>query len=402
MARSSSRRALDSYRADPQQSTDSAPRRPSSWSSGSGRYGGWGARTPSYGDTAGDYRLRGWSMPPAYARSAGERFGPWSAVLLWGLLDTLSRPGHAEFFHHHYDDPGYRAWRTEADEQARNNPELGQKLHDLDSHLAALEGQPRNPGYLPPDVDQPEESSSFPALLLIAVCVLVVYLGWRYLSGDIAKGKKTMLGHSQRTPYRPKWFRVGMTVPVDPSLFILAESCTSVRSPEAATASGLISVSSLGVALSDGLSWHRLYLSATSFFQVHLDEQGNPDECRYFSLLDEITPADQDEWGFWLDRTEGMIGWPEFQTKDGKIYQRVWTPGGGQRSAPREIDEIVETAEGSRNRRQQAMLYARETGATAPAPKTEYLLASAIEQDGAAWVAIHVGIDVSISALQLS
>jgi hypothetical protein len=64
-----------------------------------------------------------------------------------------------------------------------------------------------------------------------------------------------------------------------------------------------------------------------------LGRDGMPDECRYFSLLDQITPASQDEWGFWLDPAQGMIGWPQFQTKDGKLYDRVWAPG-GPRVAP--------------------------------------------------------------------
>jgi hypothetical protein len=28
--------------------------------------------------------------------------------------------------------------------------------------------------------------------------------------------------------------------------------------------------------------------------------------------------------GLWLDPAEGMIGWPSFQTKDGKMYGRAW------------------------------------------------------------------------------
>jgi hypothetical protein len=53
-------------------------------------------------------------------------------------------------------------------------------------------------------------------------------------------------------------------------------------------------------------------------------------------------------------------------------------------------------------RHEQTMLYARATGAIAPAPVTEYLLVSAIEQDAAAWVALWIGIDLPIAALQLS
>ena len=35
---------------------------------------------------------------------------------------------------------------------------------------------------------------------------------------------------------------------------------------------------------------------------------GQPDECRYFSLLDEIVPSSSEEWAFWLDAAEGVMG----------------------------------------------------------------------------------------------
>ena len=77
-----------------------------------------------------------------------------------------------------------------------------------------------------------------------------------------------------------------------------------------------------------GVRWQRVYLpGGQRFFQVHLDADGQPDECRYFSLLDEIVPSSSEEWAFWLDEAEGVIGWPEFQAKDGKVYTRIWTQG---------------------------------------------------------------------------
>ena len=39
------------------------------------------------------------------------------------------------------------------------------------------------------------------------------------------------------------------------------------------------------------------------------------------------SPADADEWAFWLADEDGMIGWPEFQSKDGHTYARQWLPG---------------------------------------------------------------------------
>jgi hypothetical protein len=167
------------------------------------------------------------------------------------------------------------------------------------------------------------------------------------------------------------------------------------------TGSGMVMLEAVGEAVSEGATWHRGYVAGgRSFLQIHLDGRGELDECRYFSLLDEVTPGDEAEWAFWLDAAEGMIGWPEFQAKDGKTYQRLWVEG-QDRVAPREIDETLEMAAGISRSRQQAMLYARATGAAAPAPQTEYLLLAAAEQDNSASVTIHVGIDLDPNSLQL-
>ena len=197
---------------------------------------------------------------------------------------------------------------------------------------------------------------------------------------------------------RPAGLRVGMTLPFDPAPFLLAAPVTTVRMPTAATASGMLTVNELGVLTGDTLVWWRLYVADGAFFQLHLDTNAQPDECRYFSLLDEVTPADAGEWALWLG-DEGLIGWPEFQTQDGRLYRRQWTRG-TTRIAPRAFDEHIETGSGAaRWQRQQAMLYARATLAAPPAPPTEYLWVAAIEQDDAAWVALYVGIDMPCALL---
>jgi hypothetical protein len=147
---------------------------------------------------------------------------------------------------------------------------------------------------------------------------------------------------------------------------------------------------------------YRLYLPEDrGFFQLHLDAAGHPDECRFFSPLDEVNPASEAEWGFWLDPQEGMIGWPEFQTKDGKVYPRVWAPG-ATRIPPRTLHETINAVEGMTLRKSQAMLYGTPTGLAAPAPQNEYILVAAVEQVGEAWVALHAGIDVNPAALSLA
>ncbi|WP_213380464.1 DUF2491 family protein [Allochromatium tepidum] len=256
-------------------------------------------------------------------------------------------------------------------------------------------------------------SSGFPfgalltALFLLLIGAVLVIVLWRRFFGDVDRRRSTAKPTGRagtRAAYRPDWFRIGMTLPVDPSLFILAEPFTKLQAPRAATGSGLVSVERLGEVKGPGVTWYRLYVSGgDAFFQVHPDAHGRPDECRYFSRLDEVVPADADEWGVWLDRDEGLIGWPEFQTQDGRLYGRLWSPG-RTRLEPYALRETLGTADGAEIEpiRQQAMLYARATGAQPPAPGTEYLLVAANEQGAGAWVSLHVGIDIPVAGLNLS
>jgi hypothetical protein len=163
----------------------------------------------------------------------------------------------------------------------------------------------------------------------------------------------------------------------------------------------MISVEAVGLLDDAGAQLHRLYLPGrTAFFQLHLGADGAPDECRYFSRLDEVQPADQAEWGQWLDPAQGMIGWPAFQTKDGKNYDRIWAPGQAK-VAPRQQTETMQTLSGVTQRGLQVMLYAGPTGAAPPAPQSEYVMVAAVEDGGQAWVEIHAGIDVNPAALTL-
>jgi hypothetical protein len=163
----------------------------------------------------------------------------------------------------------------------------------------------------------------------------------------------------------------------------------------------MISVEAVGLVEDAGTQLHRLYLpGATAFFQLHLGAHGAPDECRYFARLDEIQPVDQAEWGQWLDPTQGMIGWPAFQTKDGKTYGRAWAPG-QTRIPPRQQVETLQALGGTTQRNLQAMLYGGPTGAAPPAPPHEYILVAAVADRGQAWVEIHAGIDINPAALSL-
>jgi hypothetical protein len=204
--------------------------------------------------------------------------------------------------------------------------------------------------------------------------------------------------------YSPSLFRVGMTVTVDPTPFILAGDAIKVPAPVSPGAAGgeRVSVSEVGRVEGGAVDYVRLYLpERRGFFQIHTGADGQPDECRFFAPVDEVAPANDAEWAAWLDPAEGMIGWPEFQTKDGKLYGRAWSPGEA-RVEPRPLEEAIEGVGGTRTVRSQAMLYAAPTGAADPAPPVEYILVAAVEAEGQAWVEVNAGIDVNPATLSLA
>src|SRR4051812_17872106 len=114
---------------------------------GGGSYGGFGSGA---GYRSGWFGNRGWTAPD-YAYSTRSSFGVWDGLFLWFLLDNLTRPGYGDFFYNHQNDPGYQQWRAEAERLARENADVRQKLDTLDRQVAAKQGQPRDPDYLPPD-----------------------------------------------------------------------------------------------------------------------------------------------------------------------------------------------------------------------------------------------------------
>lgn len=440
LSRRSSGGALSQYRADQERSrTPTVATPPAGGSSGGGSGWGTSTRRPSgysagYGAAPGAGGYGGWYggwNPPGWAIPRQRSFGAWDALFLWFLLDHLNRPGYADWFHNHQNDPGYQQWRSEANQRAQDDPQLRQRLDQLDGQLQRSAELPRDPAYLPPDVpaDVAKANASesgggggglLTVILLLAIVgggvVAIEYL--RRRRANPKSGVSSMKTSSKMSPlgtaadmirrkvtgerYEPSLFRVGMTLTLDPTPFLLAGAATKVIPPGGGGTNNLASVEAVGTLTGGGITLHRLYLQGgAGFFQLHLSADGTPEECRWFSLLDEITPADNAEWGFWLDGREGMIGYPQFQTRDGKLYDRRWSPGRG-RIEPATFHEVVQDLRGSRTRSLSAMLYAAPTGAADPAPSTEYVLVQAVDQDGSAWVEVRAGIDVNPAALSLA
>ena len=427
ISRQGSGAALQQYRAGQQSAPPQAPqpdRRPSTGYNDP--WGGAGERRPSTDDNRNNWGSGPISPAPGYRGGPGggfgggfgggynrnnpsyvptQRFGVWDGLLLWSLLNTLSQPGRSQFFYSNQDDPGYRQWRAQMDTAAAQDPSLRQKLDELDRQISQLQGQPKTPGKLPPDVPggipthatPDDDGSKVLIVLFLAVGAFVLLWYWRRRGTPQAAlrtpAAPAALGGSAQTR-----FRVGMTFPVDPTPFVLAAVNTKVTGIDADT----VSVEAIGVLMDGQVPLHRLYLPGRhGFFQLHLGRDGQPDECRYFSLLDEVSPASPEEWGVWLDPAQGLIGWPQFETKDGKTYDRVWGPG-TTHVPPRDLSETVQDLTGTSQRVMHAMLYAGATSASQPAPQTEYILVAAVEEAGQAWVEIHAGIDINPASLTLS
>ena len=384
------------------------------WSGGSSS-----SRTPSSAPpppAGGWFGQQGWA-PPAYAAAAPRSFGIWDGLFLWFMLDNLTRPGTTDWFRNHRTDPGVQQWRQQADALSQDNADLRRKLAELDQRAppgaAPDTGWVEVPPGIPPEVATadtgkqrtPSTEGGGMGLFGITFSLLLIggagWLAWRATRTHVrdSKQRNPDVNRLVTEAAIKRSFRVGMVLTADLSPFILAAGATRVTPPSAST-EGRMSVAAVG--RQDMGSFVRLHLDdRKGMFQLHLDAAGQPDECRYFSLFDEVTPADAGEWEVWLNPQDGLIGWPEFQAKDGKLYQRVWSPG-TSKVAPVPITEEITTAEGSESVQQQAMLYGAPTGLAAPAPQTEYILVTAVQRQGQAWVELRAGIDINPATLELS
>ena len=168
-------------------------------------------------------------------------------------------------------------------------------------------------------------------------------------------------------------------------------------------ASGLISVEAVGEVSTDGVRWHRVYLpGGQRSFQVHLDADGQPDECRFFSLLDEIVPSGSEEWAFWLDEGGGgdrLAGVP------GARMARS-TPGYGLRAT-----RVLSTARAYRNADERYWHHEPGTAGDAlrgsdrcssPSPTDRVHAGRGSGPGRASLVEIYARIDVPVGMLQLS
>ncbi|MEI6985484.1 MAG: DUF2491 family protein [Rhodospirillaceae bacterium] len=194
-------------------------------------------------------------------------------------------------------------------------------------------------------------------------------------------------------PRGPLGLSLGRAVAIEETPFILIDGAIDIPHP-----GGQCVVIGHGTFKVGGVDAHRYYLSGPGGELAGMLQVVERDECRYFRPFDEVYPASEAEWAFWLDDADGYIGYPSFEAK-GAQYQRVWSPGVG-RVAPLWFEETAVKVDGSRSTAEHtAMLYAREL-AGAVGPVWEYLLVTAVQAaDGTAWVDLMLGIDLLPSSI---
>ncbi len=297
ISRSTATQALRQYRASQQ------PRRPS-------------VESTARSDTAwgsGGYTVR---RPPSYAAPAAVigGSGGYGTAAFWAMLGALSASDRTAYFRQSQADPGYQQWR----QQVTRDPPTAARLAALGDSASAAPGDVGATTAIAPG-----GSSGGSSIVWVVLFVAVAAFALLWLARRRAAQQPTISSAPGITGSTTTRFRVGQTIPLDPAPFLLAVGVTKVQPPPG---SGMISIEAVGLLEDAGVQLHRLYLPGrASFFQLHLGADGAPDECRYFSRLDEVQPADQSEWGQWLgsgtrdDRLAGIPdqGWPDLRPRMG-------------------------------------------------------------------------------------
>ena len=148
--------SLDSYRTEtgkfqksaggtPWESYKSSPIYQKVHNYGGFDYGAHYSRRDSF------YNGMGWRAP-GFAYGMAPSYGIWDTLFWFMILDHFRDRNYSAMAYNHANDPGYQAWRRDADNLAKDNPELKGKLDALDKQVAAMKGTPVDPNYLPKGV----------------------------------------------------------------------------------------------------------------------------------------------------------------------------------------------------------------------------------------------------------
>lgn len=181
----------------------------------------------------------------------------------------------------------------------------------------------------------------------------------------------------------PEMFKINQLVEFDISAFILlAGTNAHIQSIIDVTAKGV--VTEIQTLTTEGVTLYRLVYTNDQVLQVAVDtEAGVVTECRWFKLLDSI-PVTASNYLDFMKENEGMIGWWQFQTLGGVLYDRFWQPYCNVPAAWVEPVKFTNTiTKAGVNKTAvplSAEMYFRATGSTVSiAPSQEYLLVEYVE-----------------------
>ena len=195
----------------------------------------------------------------------------------------------------------------------------------------------------------------------------------------------------------PLGIRIGGTVRLDPSTFIVAGDSLKMDEPK-----GDCVVAAAGWYDCGGIRYHRFYLNDIEgnefILEVGLGRSGGVGELMLYQAADEIYPETTEDWDLWLNEENGLIGFKDFSTPDEIVYERLWGQNGADYMAPPEFDEIVtddpfvaEVAKVSHA----AMLYGR----TLDESVVEYLWVDNTNDDHGAAVLVSTGVEIHPASL---
>lgn len=124
---------------------------------------------------------------------------------------------------------------------------------------------------------------------------------------------------------RNEVFQLGQIVNVDISPFILLLG-SQARFQDVLAFNGSGHIMAVTELYNNRQKFFRIQFTADQYIVACVDErEGKVTECYWFKKLDTVA-LDTGNYDAFLGNDNGMIGWWQFQTLDGTLYNRYWQP----------------------------------------------------------------------------
>ena len=231
----------------------------------------------------------------------------------------------------------------------------------------------------------------FEFLFWIAVLAILGYVAYRLITRRLVN--KAIKKDNEMTPING--FRVGNSITV-PTL-------ASMNDPNATTGLLHFEPTAKGNTTIVGIATHQddsntdLYLNDEDFVRLY----DNKRSARLFSLIDQVIPANEQDWDQWLNDSTGIMGSATFMTPDNTEWARTVFPDNANRVKPETHLETYTDNDSVKSRRFAETLYKRDTGFGNGFAGVEYLLVRIRQTSDDASIDIYAGVDVNPSDLKL-